>query len=135
MITFENKVFKLDTSNTSYVFCITEKGHLEHIYYGKRLPSADAEALRLKNTIMLGTTVDYDGETQGYSLDTLPQEYSGVGKGDFRHSPIELIMPDGCFVNDFCYTCTRKLHTTLHTDKIACDKIYRRLTKVFLFSG
>ena len=103
MITYENKVFKLDTRESSYVISVTEKGHLEHVYFGKRLPQADACALRLKNTIMLGTTVDYDAATQGYSLDTLPQEYSGIGKGDYRHTPIELIMPDGCFVNDFCY--------------------------------
>jgi alpha-galactosidase len=52
---------------------------------------------------MLGTTVDYQGDKIGYSLDTLPLEYSGIGKGDFRHAPMELIMPDGSFVTDFVY--------------------------------
>ncbi|MBQ4091556.1 MAG: alpha-galactosidase, partial [Clostridia bacterium] len=103
MITVQDRIFKLDTKNTSYVFAITDKGHAEHIHYGKRLAAADVEALRLKNTIVLGTTVDYD-ETLGYSLDTLPQEYSGIGKGDFRHAPLELIMPDGSFVTDFVYS-------------------------------
>ena len=103
MIEFSNRTFKLSTRNTSYIFMITEEGHAEHIHYGKRLPDIDMEALRLKNTIMLGTTVDYKGDKIGYSLDTLPQEYSGIGKGDFRHSPIELIMPDGSFVTDFVY--------------------------------
>lgn len=103
MIEFSNQIFKLSTRNTSYIFRITEEGHAEHIHYGKRLPDTDVEALRLKNTIMFGTTVDYKGDRIGYSLDTLPQEYSGIGKGDFRHSPIELIMPDGSFVTDFVY--------------------------------
>lgn len=103
MISEKELTFKLDTRATSYIFRITEKGHPEHIYYGKRLPEADADALALKNTIMLGTTVAYDGSDPAYSLDTLPLEYSGVGKGDFRHSPIELIMPDGSFVCDFVY--------------------------------
>ena len=104
MIEIFDKVFKLSTLGTSYVFALTDEGHLEHVYYGKRIPDTDVDALRLKNTIMLGTTVDYRGEKTGYSLDTIPLEYSGVGKGDFRHSPIELIMPDGSFVTDFVYS-------------------------------
>ncbi|MBQ9780679.1 MAG: alpha-galactosidase [Clostridia bacterium] len=103
MIEINGRVFKLDTKDTSYILAITEKGHAEHIYYGQKLPGADADALRLKNTIVLGSTVDYDKETPGYSLETLQQEYSGIGKGDFRHSPMELIMPDGSFVTDFVY--------------------------------
>ena len=51
---------------------------------------------------MLGSTVDYEKETPGYSLDTLQQEYSGIGKGDYRHSPRELILTDG----EECYTCS-----------------------------
>ena len=103
MINISERVFKLDTKDTSYIFAVTPQGHAEHIYYGARLPEADEEALKLKNTIILGTTVDYEKETAGYSLETLPQEYSGIGKGDYRHSPLELIMPDGSFVTDFVY--------------------------------
>ena len=100
MIEIKDKLFKLDTRNTSYLFGLTEQGHAEHIHYGEKVTLADADALRLKNTIILGSTVDY-GREIGYSLETLPLEYSGIGKGDFRHSPIELIMPDGSFVTDF----------------------------------
>ena len=103
MIEVIDKIFKLSTRDTSYVFGITPDGHPEHIYYGRRIPDGDVEALRLKNTIMLGTTVDYREDKVGCSLDTTPLEYSGVGKGDFRHSPIEVIMPDGSFVTDFVY--------------------------------
>ena len=103
MIQIFDKVFKLSTKDTSYVLALTDEGHAEHIYYGKKLPDENFEALRLKNTIMLGTTVDYKGDKVGYSMDTTPLEYSGIGKGDFRHSPIELIMPDGSFVCDFVY--------------------------------
>ena len=102
MIQIKDKIFQLDTQSTSYLFAITDEGHAEHIHYGRKISAADADALRLKNTIMLGTTVDYASKV-GYSLDTLPLEYSGIGKGDFRHSPLELIMPDGSFVTDFVY--------------------------------
>ena len=117
MIEISKNIFKLHTRNTSYVFSITEEGHAEHIYYGKRIPDIDIEALRLKNTIMLGTTVDYKENKTGYSLDTLPLEYSGIGKGDFRHSPIELIMPDGSFVVDFVYA-----EHTIEKGAFACEE-------------
>ncbi|MBE6699831.1 MAG: alpha-galactosidase [Ruminococcaceae bacterium] len=103
MIKIENGVFSLETQNTSYLFRVTSRGHLEHIYYGTRVSVADAAALCLKNNMMLGTTVAYDAENAAYSLETLPQEYSGIGKGDYRHTPMELILPDGSFVTDFVY--------------------------------
>ena len=103
MIKTENGVFFLETKNTSYLFRVTSRGHLEHIHYGARVSSSDAEALCLKNTIMLGTTVAYDAKDTAYSLETLPQEYSGIGKGDYRHTPMEMILADGSFVTDFVY--------------------------------
>ena len=93
MIEVFGKAFKLNTRGTSYVLSITDEGHAEHIYYGRRIPDTDFEALRLKDTVMLGTTVDYRKETVAYSLDVTPLEYSGIGKGDFRHAPMEVIFP------------------------------------------
>ena len=110
MITIKDKIFKLDTDSTSYIFSVTDEGHLEHIYYGAYLKEQDYTALRLKNNIMLGTTVEYSPSRDAYSLDSVLLEYSGIGKGDFRHSPIEIIMPDGSFVADFVYeSCETQL--------------------------
>ena len=50
MIKISERTFQLDTKDTSYIFAVTAQGHLEHIYYGSKLPQADTEALRLKNT-------------------------------------------------------------------------------------
>ena len=104
MITVKDGIFKLDTEKTSYVFAITASGHPEHIHYGGRISEGDVPSLRMKNTMQLGSQVDYSAETPGYSLDSLLLEYSGIGKGDYRHSPIELLMPDGGFVCDFVYS-------------------------------
>ena len=103
MIKIENGVFLLETQNTSYLFRVTSRGHLEHVHYGEKISSLDVNAMALKNTIMLGTTVAYDDKDTAYSLETLPQEYSGIGKGDYRHAPMELILEDGSFVTDFVY--------------------------------
>ena len=62
MIEIFDRTFKLSTRDTSYVFALSEQGHPEHVYYGRRVPDTDFDALRLKNTVMLGTTVDYQGE-------------------------------------------------------------------------
>ena len=103
MIRVQNNVFQLDTAHTSYVFGETEHGHLEHLYYGASLPPFDIDGVRLKHTAEIGGTVRYREETETYSLDTLSQEYSGIGKGDYRHAPLELLLPDGTFTTDFVY--------------------------------
>ena len=103
MIKEKDLVFSLDTKSTSYIFRITGCGHPEHVYYGRRLESPDADALTLKNNITFGSQVEYSPEASNYSLDSNLLEYSGVGKGDYRHTPVELIMPDGTFVCDFVY--------------------------------
>ncbi len=102
MITEHDLMFSLKTENTSYIFAVTGEGHLEHIHYGAKISSSDAEAMRMKNTYLIGSSVDY-GEREGYSLDNMLLEYSGIGKGDYRHSPMELLMPDSSFVTDFVY--------------------------------
>lgn len=103
MIKINDNIFCLQTDSTSYIFEISKYGHLMHLHYGDRLDIGDADALRLKNNITLGSAVEYTKDSEGYCLDTELLEYSGIGKGDYRHSPIEIIMPDGSFVTDFVY--------------------------------
>ena len=116
MITAKDGVFKLDTAHTSYIFRVTSQGHLEHIHYGPWLPQADVDALAVKHTIMLGSTVDYDKHTPGYCLDSEMLEYSGIGKGDFRHAPLECTMPDGSYVTDFVYDSHVVTENGYHND-------------------
>lgn len=102
-ITFNNGVFHLSTENTSYIFAVTEFGHLEHIHYGALLPNDDYAPLKVKHDIQVGSSVMYDKGNDNYCLDTLCLEWSGLGKGDFRQTPLELKMPDGSFAGDFIY--------------------------------
>lgn len=103
MISFEHDVFWLDTDTTSYVFRITLFGHPEHIYYGRKLTHQPVDALVLKRTATIGSSVLYDPSDQLYSLDHLCLEWSGIGRGDYRFSPAEIKMPDGSFTSDFVY--------------------------------
>ena len=95
--------FWLDTAATSYWFRVTKFGHLEHVYYGPYLSPQPMEPLALKRTAQIGSTVAYDQSDLNYSLDTIPLEWSGSGYGDYRYSPVELLMPDGSYATDFTY--------------------------------
>ncbi len=103
MIEKKKNVFYLNTENTSYIFRITEFLHPEHIYYARRIIDEDIEALVFKHTAITGSSVVYDESDQTYCLDVIPLEYSGMGRGDFRHSPSEIKMPDTTYTTDFVY--------------------------------
>ncbi len=102
-ITYDGGVFALCTDSTSYIFRITKFKHLEHIHYGRRVYASDAEALAIKHDIQLGSSVMYDTADDNYCLDSLCLEWSGVGRGDYRQTPLEAKMPDGSFSSDFLY--------------------------------
>ena len=104
MINVKDQVFRLETKGTTYAFRINE-GYPEHLYYGRRIVDSDFTATALKNTIELGCTVKTEGSK--FFLERNLLEYSGVGRGDYRHNPIELLMPDGTFVCDFVYDSHR----------------------------
>ena len=90
IIQIRNQIFLLNTDHTSYMFQIGKYGHLEHLYYGRKVRIEDGEALRLKHDLSYGTTVIYNEEDQTYSLDHIPQEYGTYGNGDFKEASIEI---------------------------------------------
>ncbi|HEY8390724.1 MAG TPA: alpha-galactosidase [Clostridia bacterium] len=104
MISFKDNIFHLDTVNTSYVFKITKFGHLQSIYYGRKISHLDDyDALIEKNSIIYGSSVLYSKDDPLYCLDHIPQEYTTVGKGDYRATAIEIKMPDKSYICDFTY--------------------------------
>lgn len=106
MITIGETSFRLDTKHTTYLFRRTSYGHLEHVYYGNSLGQEDKDdMLAQKRSIQIGSSVLYHPEDPVYSLDSMCLEWSDNGRGDYRHSPTELIMPEGSFVSDFIYDC------------------------------
>ncbi len=115
MINENNKTFRLDTKNTTYAFRITE-GYPEHLYYGRKILDSDFAGVALKNTIDLGSTVKQEGSS--FFLERNLLEYSGIGRGDYRHSPIELLMPDGTFVSDFVYESHKILDKAYETESL-----------------
>lgn len=95
--------FKLETKDLHYIFRVLPTGQLEHLYFGKKLIDQNFEVLHQKITAGAGSQIEYERNGHKTLLDLTPLEYSGIGKGDFRLSPIEIKMPDGTYVSDFIY--------------------------------
>lgn len=119
MITIFETSFRLDTEHTTYLFRKTKYGHLEHVYYGNRLSEQDsAESLAQKRSIQIGNSILYDQEDEVYSLDSMCLEWSDNGRGDYRQSPTELLMPDGSYVSDFIYDSHEVLKGSIPMDTL-----------------
>ncbi len=121
MIEQIDKLFRLTTNETSYWFRVTDFGHLEHIHYGERLGAQDPEGLLLKRTALYGSSVVYDPSDPTYCLDNICLEWSGIGRGDYRHSPAEIKMPDGTFTCDFLYKSHRILKGFVEMETLPCS--------------
>ena len=105
MIREEQKLFVLDTAHTTYCFRVMDTGHLEHLYYGRKITvdAASAEALFEKHAFAPGNTNVYDGAHTSFSLEDIRLEMSSHGKGDIREPFIELVHADGSTTCDFLF--------------------------------
>lgn len=110
MIRKEKEYFILDTRNTTYCFRVMETGHLEHLYYGRRISLPEgkgAEALVEKQAFLPGNLNAYDEEHKSFSLEDVCLEMSSYGKGDIREPFIEVIHADGSYTSDFLFAEAR----------------------------
>ena len=106
MIRNENNHFILDTEHTTYCFRVMETGHLEHLYYGRKislLKGKGIEVLVEKNAFPPGTSNVYDDAGKNLSLDDVRLEVSSLGRGDMREPFVEIINGDGSYTSDFVY--------------------------------
>ena len=74
MIRRFDKVFVLDTKDTTYCFKVLPTGQLEHLYYGGRIQidsAMEAEVLSEKHAFAPGNTNIYDQQHPEYSLEDM----------------------------------------------------------------
>ncbi len=96
----ENKVFTLHTKNTTYQIKADASRVLLHTYYGPRVRGGDLSRLIRYADRGFSPNPNEVGDNRAYSLDTLPQEYSTCGVGDFRLPSIEFEPEDGSRLAD-----------------------------------
>ncbi len=107
MITFnsEQKIFKLDTPNSSYIIGLGAENYLLNLYYGAFLPDTDADlwsnAKRSRSASFSPSNPHIPNEE--FSSDVAPMEYSCNGSGDFRISALAIKNSDGNTTTDIRY--------------------------------
>lgn len=89
----QNRSFKIDTENTSYVIAIAdEEGFIGHAYYGPKLEEDPVYLLRTGEPPFVPSKNNRD---RGSFMDTFPCEFPGNGLGDYREGAVEIIDADG----------------------------------------
>lgn len=89
-----NRIFELDTRNTSYrIGIVDEEGFVGHIYYGQKIrPQKCDQFLR---TCEAPFVPSKNNRERCSFMDTFPTEYSGNGIGDYRESCIAVKTANG----------------------------------------
>nr|AIA95848.1 CAZy families GH36 protein [uncultured Lactobacillus sp.] len=97
------KVFHLHNGKISYLFSVEEGGILSHLYFGTKIVQYHGQLRypridRGFSGNLPGTTTD-----RGFSRDTLPQEYSSNGVGDYRVPAMIIRHQDGSCADAFLF--------------------------------
>ncbi|MBQ8510434.1 MAG: alpha-galactosidase [Clostridia bacterium] len=99
----ERQTFKLDTPSSSYVFKVSPKGYLLHLYYGASVPDTDLDYLRLNLHSASFSANVASPEEKGMTLDTTWLEYPTNGISDFRVSALSIRGATGSSATDIRY--------------------------------
>ena len=83
----EKQMFTLQTAHTTYQMKVDGFGFLLHLYYGRKIAGDVDYLLTYYDRGFSGNPSDA-GEDRTYSMDVLPQEYPGIGTGDYRSSAL-----------------------------------------------
>ncbi|MCR5161214.1 MAG: alpha-galactosidase [Lachnospiraceae bacterium] len=105
----DTKVFTLETKNSSYQMQVRELGILVHLYYGANIGDSEiTDQIVLLDRGFSPNPPDA-GRIRTYSLDSLPQEYSAAGNGDYRCCALDVKWDDGSRTADLRYSAHRIL--------------------------
>ncbi|MDR0886207.1 MAG: alpha-galactosidase [Clostridiales Family XIII bacterium] len=91
----QERVFKLDTPNTTYLIgVVDEEGYLGHLYYGARLENGQGLGYLLRTEEAPFVPSKNNREKSSF-LDFFHTEYPTGGVGDYRESALEVRNADG----------------------------------------
>ena len=101
MIGFNKQQFYLETKNTSYIIKILPNGMLQHVYYGAKVSQDDFSYHNLfcRRCFSIETIMDENV----VSNETIPQEYSCFGRGDYRKAALEVCNITGRCLTEIVY--------------------------------
>ncbi|MBQ8026765.1 MAG: hypothetical protein IJ261_01455, partial [Clostridia bacterium] len=99
----ENKIFKLDTKTSSYIFQVFEENYLIHLYYGAYIPDNGVTELAMRNCNASFSPANAVIGEHGFSCDSWPMEYACNGSGDMRISALAIRNHHGNATTDVRY--------------------------------
>lgn len=97
------RILGLNTDHTTYQMQIDENGFLRHLYYGASVGSCPMDYMQYYSDCGFSPNPYELRERRDFSLDNIPQEYTGSDIGDYRLSCLSLQNPDGSYSADFRY--------------------------------
>ena len=103
----KEKIFKLDTKGSTYIFGIHDGNYLVHYYYGDSIPDINIKQLRYRPGFASFSPDSPSALGDNFSCDITPLEYSVNGTGDFRISAFEIKNAQGNNVTDLRYVSHR----------------------------
>lgn len=101
-ISKDERLFHLETENSSYVFRVLENQQLQHLYYGKRIHVKENYG-NLASYQTRGFEVSYTADEERIQLSMIPNEYAAYGKGDFRHPAYQVQDATGSRITELKY--------------------------------
>ena len=104
MVINGDRYFILNTKDTTYAIRVMPSGHLEHMYYGKRIRVAHSlDGLYERREFIAGNNNSYSPEYPYLTLNNLCLEASFEGKGDNREAFAVIENADGSRTSDFLF--------------------------------
>ncbi len=97
----KEKVFHIQTKNTSYIMKVVKDKYLSHVYWGKKIKTPDMENAQINRWICFSAMPESEDKT--YSLDFVRQEYPTGCSTDYRIPAISVKFEDGSRTLDLVY--------------------------------
>lgn len=98
-----SKTITLETAETEYQMAVDRYGYLRHVYYGRRIGREDLRDLHRRYDRGFSGNPYQTGTDRSYSLDTICQEFSSCGVGDYRIPSFGVLNADGSRCGELRY--------------------------------
>ena len=99
----EQKIFKLDTAGSSYIFKIFQENYLIHLYYGAKVPDYNLPGYEFRPAYASFSASNANMLDVPFSADVYPMEIGCNGCGDMRISGLQIRNADGNASTDVRY--------------------------------
>ena len=120
IIDTEKSCFLLSGKNYSYCMYINRAGLLQHLYWGKKIDTADAAFLVAVRG--LPASPNPDNSNMDMATDGMPSECGSFGRGDFRPATVVVRRKDGAAMSRFRYASHKIVKGALYLQGMPCAR-------------